>query len=72
MSVVVQDNGPGIPSEERSKVTQRFYRLDQNVPGTGLGLSIVDAIAQLHGASLHLEDASPGLLACLVLPSIIS
>ena len=72
VSVVVQDNGPGIPSEERSKVTQRFYRLDQNVPGTGLGLSIVDAIAQLHGASLHLEDASPGLLACLVLPSSIS
>ena len=68
VSVVVQDNGPGIPPEERPKVTQRFYRLDQNVPGTGLGLSIVDAIAQLHGASLHLEDASPGLLARLDLP----
>ena len=68
VSVVVQDDGPGIPPEERSKVIQRFYRLDQNVPGTGLGLSIVDAIAQLHGASLYLEEASPGLRARLVLP----
>jgi signal transduction histidine kinase len=68
VTVVVQDDGPGIPPDERSKVIQRFYRLDQNVPGTGLGLSIVDAIAHLHGASLHLEDASPGLLARLVLP----
>ena len=68
VSVVVEDDGPGIPPEERSKVIQRFYRLDQNVPGTGLGLSIVDAIAQLHGASLYLEEASPGLRARLVLP----
>ncbi len=68
VTVVVQDDGPGIPPDERSKVLQRFYRLDQNVPGTGLGLSIVNAIAHLHGASLHLDDASPGLLARLVLP----
>jgi len=72
VSMIVQDDGPGIPPEERSKVTQRFYRLDQNMPGTGLGLSIVDAIAHLHGASLGLEDASPGLLARLVLPPFTS
>ncbi len=72
VSMVVQDDGPGIPPEERSKVIQRFYRLDQHVLGTGLGLSIVDAIAHLHGASFHLEDASPGLRARLVLPSSTS
>lgn len=68
VSMVVQDDGPGIPPEERTKVIQRFYRLDQRVPGTGLGLSIVSAIAHLHGATLHLEDAGPGLLARIVLP----
>ncbi len=68
VSLVVQDKGPGIPPQERPKVTQRFYRLNQSVPGTGLGLSIVAAIAHLHGASLQLEDASPGLLVRLVFP----
>jgi signal transduction histidine kinase len=68
VSLMVQDKGPGIPPQERPKVTQRFYRLNQSVPGTGLGLSIVAAIAHLHGASLHLEDASPGLLVRLVFP----
>ncbi len=68
VSLAVQDNGPGIPAEERSKVVQRFYRLNRTVPGTGLGLSIVSAIAHLHRATLHLEDAAPGLLASLDLP----
>lgn len=72
VSLVVQDNGPGIPPEERPKVIQRFYRLDQNVPGTGLGLSIVAAIAHLHGAEFHLEDAYPGLLVRVILPLSVS
>jgi signal transduction histidine kinase len=72
VSLVVQDNGPGIPPEERPKVIQHFYRLDQRGPGTGLGLSIVAAIAHLHDATLHLEDADPGLLARIVLPLSVS
>ena len=72
VSMVVQDNGAGIPPDERPKVTQRFYRLDQSVPGTGLGLSIVAAVAHLHGALLQLEDASPGLLVRLVFPLSVS
>jgi signal transduction histidine kinase len=59
--LIVQDNGPGIPPEERSKVLQRFYRLDRRQQGHGLGLSIVDAFARLHGGMLFLEDAAPGL-----------
>ena len=61
--LAVRDNGPGVPVEELPKLTQRFYRLDKSrhLPGNGLGLSIVDAIAALHGGSLEIEDAAPGL-----------
>ncbi|UWR23050.1 HAMP domain-containing sensor histidine kinase [Sulfitobacter sp. S190] len=61
--LVVCDNGPGIPSDERDKVLQRLYRLDRSrsTPGNGLGLSLVDAVARLHGARISLEDAGPGL-----------
>ena len=70
VSVIVQDDGPGIPPAERSRVVERFYRLDQSrsLPGNGLGLSIVTAIASLHWGKLSLEDAAPGLLARIVLP----
>lgn len=61
--LAVRDNGPGVPKEELPKLTQRFYRLDKSrhLPGNGLGLSIVAAIAALHGGSLDIEDAAPGL-----------
>jgi len=70
VSVIVQDNGPGIPPTERARVVDRFYRLDQSrsLPGNGLGLSIVTAIASLHWGELDLADASPGLIARIVLP----
>jgi signal transduction histidine kinase len=70
VSMIVQDNGPGIPSAERSRVIERFYRLDQSrsLPGNGLGLSIVAATASLHWGKLELEDAAPGLIARIVLP----
>jgi signal transduction histidine kinase len=66
----VQDDGPGIPSAEQTRVVDRFYRLDQSrsLPGNGLGLSIVTAIASLHWGRLDLADASPGLVARIVLP----
>lgn len=61
--LAVHDNGPGVPASELPKLTQRFYRLDKSrhLPGNGLGLSIVAAIAALHGGSLEIEDAAPGL-----------
>jgi signal transduction histidine kinase len=70
VSMIVQDDGPGIPPAERSRVTERFYRLDESrsFPGNGLGLSIVAATASLHWGKLELADAGPGLIACIVLP----
>jgi signal transduction histidine kinase len=44
-------------------VLQRFVRLDasRRTPGTGLGLSFVAAVANLHDATLRIEDNAPGL-----------
>lgn len=67
VKLCVTDNGPGIPVEEHSRVTQRLYRLDRsrNTAGNGLGLSLVEAVARLHDAELGFEDAQPGLRVCL-------
>jgi two-component system sensor histidine kinase TctE len=54
----VEDDGPGIPENERELVLQPFYRaLGTNVDGSGLGLAIVQEIAQQHGAVVVMEDA---------------
>jgi len=50
--VSVEDNGPGIPTELREIVFERFYRSPvhrNQAPGTGLGLAVVDAIVRRHG-----------------------
>jgi two-component system sensor histidine kinase QseC len=60
LSLIVTDNGPGIPPQEREKVLQRFYRgAGQSISGIGIGLSIVQRIVDLHGATLGIEDAQP-------------
>lgn len=66
----VGDHGPGVPPEDRGRVTGRFVRLDnsRSQPGNGLGLSLVSGVMKLHGGELRLEDNRPGLLAKLVLP----
>lgn len=65
------DNGLGIPADKRDEVKIRFARLDESrsKPGTGLGLSLVEAVAKLHGGALELDDANPGLVVRLVLPT---
>ena len=68
VTIVVQDNGPGIAVSEQTKVLQRFYRLNSNRPGSGLGLSIVSAFTHLHDGEVFLEEAKPGLRVRIVLP----
>lgn len=61
VEIVVDDSGPGIPAAERERVFDRFYRLPGTEShGSGLGLSIVRRIAELHGATVSLEDAPTG------------
>ncbi|MEJ1975689.1 MAG: HAMP domain-containing sensor histidine kinase [Acetobacteraceae bacterium] len=70
VSITVSDQGPGIPEADRGRATERFFRGEaaRQTPGSGLGLALVEAVAQLHGGSLHLEDAEPGLRAVLTVP----
>ena len=59
--LAVEDNGPGIPPEERSRVFQRFYRvLGNEEEGSGLGLAIVHEIAQSHGAKVEIVTPAAG------------
>ena len=59
--VTVDDDGPGIPVEERERVFDRFYRRNPGeTTGSGLGLAIVRAIADRHRATIALEDSPLG------------
>ncbi|SFR74615.1 Signal transduction histidine kinase [Agromyces sp. CF514] len=73
--LTVADDGPGIPTEERRRVFERFVRLDRararNDGGSGLGLAIVEEITRAHGGTVRIEGA-PGLggaLAIVELPT---
>ncbi len=57
----VEDDGPGIPIDEREKVFERFYRMPGGAPeGCGLGLAIVREIAQGHQATVAVEPGAGG------------
>lgn len=68
--IVVADNGPGIAEADRSRVLERFVRLEKSrsEPGSGLGLALVNAVARLHGGSFSIEDNGPGVRAVLDVP----
>lgn len=60
----VSDSGVGIPPEERERVFDAFYRVqdpnNKELPGSGLGLAIVKALADLHKGSIRIEDGPKG------------
>lgn len=60
--VIVRDHGPGIATEDRPRVTGRFYRSAsaRGAPGSGLGLAIVAQIVRAHGGDLEVSDAPGG------------
>jgi two-component system OmpR family sensor kinase len=61
---IVEDDGPGIPADQRERVFDRFHRTDpardRASGGTGLGLAIVRAIAKAHGGSVRADRAAAG------------
>ncbi|MFC5930955.1 sensor histidine kinase [Cryobacterium melibiosiphilum] len=58
----IADHGPGIPAEAKSRIFERFGRIDtgRGVEGSGLGLPIVDAIARAHGGYINLTTSPAG------------
>ena len=58
--LTVEDSGPGIAPEDRSRVFDRFFRASDVTaePGSGLGLAIVNIIAARHGADIKLDTSS--------------
>ncbi|MFO1387149.1 MAG: ATP-binding protein, partial [Chitinivorax sp.] len=63
-SLIVDDDGPGIPEQERENVFQPFVRLDtsrdRRTGGYGLGLAIVNRIMQWHGGEVRLSQSPQG------------
>ncbi|MFC7664193.1 ATP-binding protein [Methylorubrum suomiense] len=65
----VEDDGPGLSTDQVAHVLQRGRRLDESVPGDGFGLPITLELAELYGGDLSLERSDlGGLLARLRLP----
>jgi two-component system sensor histidine kinase TctE len=72
-SLIVEDDGPGIPDQEREKIFERFYRIPgSSGNGCGLGLAIVKEIADLHKARLELSriSAAGGTRVIIVFPNL--
>jgi signal transduction histidine kinase len=73
IEILIDDEGPGIPREELSRVFDPFYRLEESrnreTGGVGLGLAITRSIVQAHRGELVLSNrATTGLRARIVLP----
>lgn len=63
--ISVHDNGPGLTSEQRTQVFERFYRVDPSrsraLGGAGIGLAIARALAEAMGGSVRADSDGPGM-----------
>jgi signal transduction histidine kinase len=63
-TVTVEDDGDGVPENERARVFERFVRLDasrdRGSGGSGLGLSIVQEVVRGHGGTVEVTDSTLG------------
>jgi signal transduction histidine kinase len=68
----VKDDGPGVPESDRTRIFERFVRLDEardrDEGGFGLGLAIVADLCRFYGGSIEVESASPGAVFVLRFP----
>lgn len=73
VSLSVIDDGPGVPEDAISRLTEPFFRVERsrnvNTGGVGLGLATVKAIVEAHGGSLDFESRTDGFVARLTLPA---
>ncbi len=66
--VAVEDNGKGLPQQERERLTEPY--VTTRAKGTGLGLAIVKKIMEEHGGGLVLEDRDGGAVVKLIFPLV--
>lgn len=74
VSVIVDDDGPGIPESEQQRVFSPFYRIEASrspdTGGHGLGLTVAQAIIQAHGGNIRLHNRMPsGLSVAVSMPA---
>jgi len=60
LCITVDDDGPGIPEEQRERMFERGVQLDERRPGTGLGLDIVRALVDSYGGSVRAQESPLG------------
>ena len=65
-SIIIEDDGPGIPEDKARDALKRGKRLDETKPGTGLGLAIVADLVNEYGGRLMLERSELGGLKAIV------
>jgi two-component system sensor histidine kinase PhoQ len=56
----IEDDGPGVPPDQRARILQRGERLDRQHPGQGIGLAVVKDIIESYSARLTLGDSPLG------------
>tara|TARA_B100000029_G_scaffold138029_1_gene132963 strand:+ start:15201 stop:16499 length:1299 start_codon:yes stop_codon:yes gene_type:complete len=70
LRIIIDDDGPGIPENEREKVLQPFYRIEEsrnkNTGGLGLGMTIATDIINNHGGNLDLDNSPMGGLRVII------
>ena len=68
----VKDNGKGIPDEDKNRIFDRFYKVDESRPGTGIGLSIVKRLVELHHGTIEISgEVEKGTEFTITLPTQI-
>ena len=60
VEICVEDDGPGVPPDQRARILQRGERLDRQHAGQGIGLAVVKDIIESYDAQLTLDDSTLG------------
>jgi two-component system sensor histidine kinase PhoQ len=60
LELCVEDDGPGVPADQRERILERGERLDSQHPGQGIGLAVVKDIVGSYDAELSLGDSELG------------
>ncbi|MBK1872618.1 GHKL domain-containing protein [Marinobacter sp. 1-3A] len=66
LTILIEDDGPGVASHHLSDLTKRQKRLDEKTPGYGLGLSIVEEIINDYAGAMHFSVSPLGGLRVLI------